>query len=233
MKSVSFLNATIIHTLRILALIICLSNINAANATSIIVNIEDMGLQNWDVIHKESLGFGSSGPVTLNWDPNNDFFTELLAYNSGYSGKGAAFCWYGEACALELLVSEENTSIVLESFFLGYFGEEGVVEYDVIDLETESSILYGAPNISGSSGSLISVDASSDVGFRILFGPDGFNGGINNIAYSYSSLGQGITVVPIPTAVLLFGSSLLGLISFAHQPRKSKNLNQEKVSYNF
>ncbi len=216
MKFLSFLNAIIVYILKGLALIIFLTHGNIANATSLVVNIEDMGLNNWDIIERELPGFGSSGPITLNWDPNNDFFTELIAYNSGYSGKGAAFCWYGEACALELSVSEENTSIVLESFFLGYFGEQGIVEYDVIDLETETSILYGAPNISGSSGLLISVDASSDVGFRILFGPDGFNGGINNITYKYNpSLSQDLTVVPIPAAVLFFGSGLLGLISFS------------------
>lgn len=221
MKLLTFFNATLVHTQKglTLTLIFFLTNINIANATSVVVNIEDMGLYNWDMIEKKLPGFGSNGPISLNWDPNNDLFTELLAFNSGYSGGGAAFCFYGEGCALELSVSDENTPVVLESFFLGYFGDEGIVEYDVIDLATETSILFGAPRVSGDSGSLITVDATSSTGFRILFGPDGFNGGINNIAYSYNSiLNQEISVIPIPAAVWLFGSSLLGLIGFTRQP---------------
>lgn len=209
------LNITFIKVVQTLALTMLLTAFNTANATSAIVKVEDLGLLDWDPIEQMAPGAGSSGPVTLNWDPNNNFFTELIAWNWGYSGTGAASCWIGENCALDLSVSDNSTSLTLESFFLGYFGSEGIVEYQVIDLATDTSVLSGAPLVSGSSGSLINVNAVSDVGFRILFGPDGFNGGINNIAYSYDSIGQGPGSVPIPAAVWFFGSGLIGLIRFA------------------
>jgi hypothetical protein len=207
-------NITFIKIVQAFALTVLLSIFNIAHATSAIVKVEDLGLLDWDPIEQLSPGAGSSGPVSLDWDPNNNFFTELIAWNWGYSGTGGASCWIGENCALDLSVSDNSTSLMLESFFLGYFGSEGIVEYHVIDLETDTSILSGAPLVSGSSGSLINVNAVSNVGFRILFGPDGFNGGINNIAYSYDATGQGPVVTPIPAAVWFFGSGLLGLISF-------------------
>lgn len=219
MNILSFLNIIVVHHLKALVFLFFLTNINIVNAEVVTVKIEDMGVPNWEVINKLAPGFGSSGPVSLNWDPNDDFFTELLAYNSGYSGGAAAYCWYGENCALELSVTAENTIMQLESFTLGYFGDRGIVEYNVIDLETDTSVFSGAPLVKGDSLSLIDVNASSNKGFLILFGPDGYNGGINNITYSY----QSTTVVhtPIPTAIWLFGSGLIGLIGFTRQPRLS------------
>ncbi len=219
MNFLSFVNVVIVFGFKVSALIVSLSILNVANASSHIVSIEDMGLYNWEAIEEKLPGYGSNGPVVLNWNPDNDFFTELLAYNFGYSGRAGAFCWNGENCALELSVNEENSSIKLDSFFLGYFGYGEVVEFDVIDLETEASILSGSPWVDGISGSLVTVDASSNAGFRILFGPDGFNGGINNISYSYDS-GLALTpaVIPIPAAVWLFGSGLFGVFGFSRQP---------------
>jgi hypothetical protein len=206
------------YALKILACLIFITDINIANASVVTVKVEDAGVFNWDSIQKVTPGFGSSGPISLNWDPNDDLFTELLAYNRGYSGGAAAFCWHGENCALELSVTAENTTLQLESFTLGYFGDQGIVEYNVIDLETDVSVFSGAPLISGTSLSLFDVNTSSNKGFLILFGPDGFNGGINNITYNYHS-NIITTHVPVPTAIWLFGSGLIGLIGFARQPR--------------
>lgn len=215
MKSLKFLNGIYVLTLKRLTLIVFILNSNIANATSVMVKIEDMGLFDWESIQEMSPGFGSDGPITLDWDPNHDSFTELLAFNSGYSGRGAAFCWYGEDCALELSVSEIGTNLMLESFFLGYYSDNGgVVDYHVIDMETGSDILFGSPWVDGSDGSIVSVNASSSVGFRILFGPDGYDGGINDITYSYQ---PALVQTPIPTAVWFFGSGLIGLLSLGRK----------------
>jgi hypothetical protein len=207
----------LLYAFKILASLLFITNFNIANASLVTVKVEDAGVLNWDPIEKVTPGFGSSGPISLNWDPNDDFFTELLAYGRGYSGGAAAFCWYGENCALKLSVTAENTIMQLESFTLGYFGDQGIVEYNVIDLETDVSVFSGTPLVKGTTLSLIDVNVSSNKGFLIIFGPDGFNGGINNITYNYHS-NIIATPVPIPTAIWLFGSGLIGLIGFARQP---------------
>ncbi|OAI08139.1 hypothetical protein [Methylomonas methanica] len=203
-----------------IAILFFVLNINIAHASAITVNIEHSDVLNWDPIQKISPGFGSNGPVSLNWDPYNDFFTELLAYDRGYSGGAAAFCWYGENCALQLSVTAENTALQLQSFDLGYYGYGNYVSYTVIDLATQSSILEESPWINGNIGTLITVNASSNKGFMILFGPDGFNGGINNITYSfYSTPVQAPVQTPIPKAAWLFGFGLVGLIGFTRSPK--------------
>ena len=211
-------NKIFIHALKTTALIIILTTSNIVNATSVNVKIEDMGLSNWSTIEQQRPGFGSDGPVVLDWDPNNSFYTELLVWNNGYSGQGAAICWQGEDCALELSTLETDISITLESFSIGYYGYGGIVGYDVIDLDTSTSILTDIPWISGDESTLITVNSTSDTGFRILFGYDGFNGGINDISYSHHGKDPVLSSVPIPTTIWLFGSSLIGLIRFARQP---------------
>jgi hypothetical protein len=211
-----FLPIPFVDIQKFLVFFVLITNFNIANASLVTVKIEDSGVFNWDSIQKVTPGFGSSGPISLNWDPNDDLFTELLAYDRDYSGGAAAFCWYGENCALKLSVTAENTIMQLQSFTLGYYGNKGIVQYKVIDLETDTKVISDAQWISGSNQTFIDVNASSDKGFLILFGPDGFNGGINNITYSYQSTP---THAPIPTAVWLFGSGLLGLIGFARQSR--------------
>lgn len=226
------LNTLFMHTLKILAFLFFISNINIANAALVTVNIEDSGVFNWDPIQKRAPGFGSSGPITLDWDPNNDFFTELLAYDRGYSGGAAAFCWYGENCALQLSVTTQSTSVQLKSFVLSYYGYGNNVQYSVIDLATQTSILEESPWVDGNIGSLITVNAISNKGFLILFGPDGFNGGINNITYSYQN--QVPVQTPIPTAAFLFGIGLFGMIGFT-RPAKlidsgSDNLKESNMA---
>jgi hypothetical protein len=184
-----------------------LTQFNIANAK--VVKVEDMGLFNWDEIESNLPGFGSSDSVTLNWNPEDDFYTELLAYNFGYSGRAGAFCWHQKDCALDLSTSVENTQVTLESFFLGYFSSAGKkVVYSVLDLETEAIILSGAPWV-GADGAIITVNASSNAGFRILFGDDLDDAGINDIVYNSSP-----AFVPVPAAVWFFVTGLIGLRRF-------------------
>lgn len=218
MKFSICLNNSFSNIWKSLVLLVFFIPINVANATSTIVKVEDMGLPDWTEIERETPGFGSNGPITLDWDPFNDWYRELIAFNQGYSGKGAAFCWYGENCALKLSVTEENTTLMLESFFLGFYGVgEGDVEFSVFDLATDTNILAGTPEVTGSDGLDIFVNAVSSVGFLILFGPDGYSMGINEIAYSYQSSNFIVHPVPIPAASWLFISGLIGLLCFTRR----------------
>lgn len=216
MKFLKLRNAPNVQILTMLSWLLMIMNFNIAYASLITVKVEDALVPNWDAIQTNAAGFGSSGPVSLNWDPNKDLFTELLAYDKNYSGGAAAFCWYGVNCALQLSLTSENTAIHLQSFDLGYYGFGNYIKYSVIDLATHASVLSGSPWVDGKISSLINVDASSNKGFMILFGPDGFNGGINNITYSYNST---LVSTPIPATAWLFGFGLIGIISFRGQVR--------------
>jgi hypothetical protein len=226
MKFLKFLHIPFVSILKVLVFFVFITHFNSAYASLVTVKIEDAGVVNWESIQKMALGFGSNGPISLNWDPNDDFFTELLAYDRDYSGGAAAFCWYGENCALKLSVTAENTIMQLQSFSLGYYGIKGIVQYKVIDLETDTRVISGSPWIQGNDQTFIDVNATSNKGFMILFGPDGFNGGINNITYSY----QSTTVVhtPIPAAAWLFGFSLFAMIGFTRQPKVRLNFSDSR-----
>ncbi len=208
-----YLNITIAHIVKLLILTALFAHFNIANAQPVTLKIEDMadGIYNWQGIESDLPGFGSEGPVTIDWNPDEDFFTELLYYDSGYSERAGAFCWYQLDCSLELSVSSGEDKITLDSFFLGSYEIDGdFYDYTVIDLETDAIIFSGSPWIDSSNGAIVNVNASSNVGFRILFGVDGVDGGINDISYSYSK----ILPTPIPTAFLLFVSGMIGLIKF-------------------
>ena len=229
----SRIQVSISHFVKKIIQLVIILGFNSVHASLVTVKIEAAGVLNWDPIQKWAPGFGSDGPVALNWDPNNDLFTELLAYDRGYSGGAAAFCWYGENCALQLSVTAINTKIHLQTFTLGYFGFGSNVQYSVTDLATQSSIMAGAPWIESDEPSLITVNATSDKGFLILFGPDGFNGGINNITYSYDSFPGSIPVqTPIPASAWLFCLGLFGLIHFTRQSRILSIRRMSGLSFN-
>lgn len=179
-----------------------------ASAAPVVVKVEDMGfVTNANVIQAALPGFGSSGPVTLNWDPLNDSGTRLLNWLGSYSGRDAAYCSTGTDCQLNLNVAAGNT-VTLESFFLGGWPDtDRTIAWSVIDL-TDSSVVVSAVGaaVSGTTGLVVNVNATSSTGFAVLFGPDGFNGGINDITYSFSNG----TPIPTPGALALFGTAIAG-----------------------
>jgi hypothetical protein len=67
----------------------------ASGAQAITIKVEDITLpSNGNIIQNVLPGFGSSGPVTLDWDPFNSTSTALRNWNSGgYSNRDAA--WSG------------------------------------------------------------------------------------------------------------------------------------------
>lgn len=179
----------------------------AAGATT--VNLDGLRLRLGNGIQASAPGFGSLGPVTLNWAPFGDP-RDLLYWPDGYSGRAAAYCDASSGCALDLTVAGALNAVTLNSFFLGGFpNTDRSIAYSVLDLATSATVVSGTPNVSGTTGLVVSVGATSAAGFRILFGPDGSNGGINDISFT-GIVGDPIGV-PAPAALALFGLGLLGL----------------------
>lgn len=189
--------------------------LSAASAQAITINGNALlpipaVLGNGTGIESAAPGFGSAGPVTLNYAVSG--FPELRYWNSDYSGNSAAYCGTSIAtsanCALELTVASGNT-VTLKDFSLGgYLNANRDVTWSVVDL-FNSSIIASATDafVSGSTGLLNTINATSSVGFHIFFGPDGYNGGITSVNYSFNNP----TPIPLPAAGLLMLAGLGGL----------------------
>ena len=160
------------------------------SASAATVTLEPLNLPDATYIQTASPGYGSSGPVTLNWDPNSDSNTALRFWNDTYSGRDAAWCGSNAAsggCLLDLLVST-GSAVTLNSFRLGgYLNADRSIAYTVTDLATSLIVASGTPTVSGTTGFTAAVNATSNGGFRIAFGPDGYDGGINDIDYAFSA----------------------------------------------
>lgn len=185
----------------------------ATALASTTVSIESMGFtSNGNVIQTLLPGFGSTAEVTLNWDPVPGTGRTLVNWVGAYSNRDAAYCG-GTDCTLDLLANA-GAVVTLDSFWLGGWPNTNrQIAWSVIDLATGSVVASDAPtgpNVSGTTGLTVNVGASSATGLRILFGPDGFNGGINDISFS-------ATPVPEPGTWALWLAGLGGMLLVARR----------------
>ena len=189
----------------------------SAGAHATVVTLAGVGtpFQDDDNISAVAPTYGSFGNVSLNWNPFNNADQALHYYSSTYSGNGAAaYCGTSAElsanCSVDVTANVGGMTVTLTSFFLGAVPDPSSptrpVTYSVIDLAT--NLLVGsavnAP-VSVTNGLTVTVDATSPTGFRIMFGPDGYDAGINDITYSQT------TPVPEPASIALLGAGLLGL----------------------
>jgi hypothetical protein len=84
------------------------------------------------------------------------------------------------------------------------------VGWSVIDRADGSTVASSGPvTVSGSTGLTANVNKTSTAGFRILFGPGGYNGGINDITCSYAP--KQTAAVPLPAAGWMLLAGMAGL----------------------
>ena len=141
--------------------------------------------------------------------------TNLLFWTDSYSGRPAAYS--NSSVGLITLTPAAGLTVTLDSFFLGGWPNTNRnISYSIDDLATPGlDISVNAAFVAGSTGLLVTPALTSAAGLRISFGPDGYNGGINNIAFS-------IAAVPEPESylMLLAGLGLVGAI--ARRGRQSR-----------
>lgn len=198
---------------RAAALALSLPLLAAPALAATTVTIESMGFTtNSNVIQTLRPGFGSTAEVTLNWNPFPGTGRTLVNWVGSYSGRDAAYCG-GTDCTLDLLATA-GSIVTLDSFWLGGWPNTNrQIAWSVIDLTTNAVVASDSPtgpNVSGTTGLTVSVAASSATGLRILFGPDGFNGGINDITFS-------ATPVPEPGTWALWMAGLGGMVLVARR----------------
>jgi hypothetical protein len=190
-----------------------------AHATVIRLSGVGTPFQDDDVIAQVAPTYGSSGNVTVNWNPLSNADQAIHYYSSTYSGPTGAAGYCGTSavasanCAVDLTATLGGMMVTLTSFFLGAVPDPvpnppptRTVAYSVVDLATNAVIATNpTAQISVTTGNTIAVNASSARGFRILFGPDGYDAGINDITYSQT------TPVPEPASLALIGAGLVGM----------------------
>lgn len=196
--------------------------LSATMATAKTVSLEDLddasvGSQ----IESSVPGFGSEGPVTLNWNPLNGPDTTLLSWPfSDFSGREGAYCIARVGCALDLTVAAGYT-VTLESFFFGlYYRTDTPVLWEITDLARPTLVASDTPLVNNATGSVIAAGYTSSVGFRLIFSEDPNipTVGLNDITYTYAKIDTGVAPVPLPASALLLAGGLAGL---AHLRRRS------------
>lgn len=184
--------------------------IAAMSANAVTVDLNDLSLGNGTNIETGAPGFGDDGPVTLNWNPTGNPSRTLVFWNGAYSGRDAAYC-SGINCTLDLIVAAGFT-ITLDNFSLGGWpNADRNITWSVIDLFDNSIVASAtAASVSGVTGLLNTRprDLLRPVGFRIQFGPDGFNGGLTEVNYTHAPRAS---VIPVPASLPLMVLALGGL----------------------
>lgn len=192
----------------------------APAAQAITINgVSLASIGNGAIIQTASPGFGSAGPVTLNYDVAGS--PALRFWSVSYSGTSAAYCGTNIAssadCALDLTVASGNEVTLLDFSLGGWPNANRAVDWRVINLADNTVVDSAvAAAVSGAAPLLNTINASSDTGFRIFFGPDGFNGGITSVNFSF---GQTMPPIPLPAAGWLMLAGLGGLAALRRRKR--------------
>jgi hypothetical protein len=105
-------------------------------------------------------------------------------------------------------------AVTLTSFQIGSWpNADRTSQVTVTDLDGGALVVSTGPiTIFGAAPSIFSINASSSVGFVINFGPEGYNVGIDNVAYSAGA-------VPEPAAWALMAVGLLATAGLARRQR--------------
>lgn len=161
-----------------------------------------------------------AGIVDVIYDSNasDAAVTNMFHWTTQYSGLNNVAYGNNGATAEIYLKPEAGYSLTLTSFQLGAWPNTDRTS-QVTLLGGDGSVLASTGNItiSGLSPTSFAVGQTRTDGFRIQFGPDGFNVGIDNITFSWTKLdgggggGGGNNNVPAPASLALLGLAFAGL----------------------
>lgn len=148
--------------------------------------------------------FGDTSDVNFTWSVNG---VDMLRRTGGFSDEDAFYCGtnIGAVCTFDI-APLGGASLTLDSFDLGGFSNaDPTIQWSIFDLSNVgTSVLSGTAEVPGDSPLGVIAGLPSTAGFRVSFGPDGFNAGLTALTYT-------ITPVPLPAAGWLFLSGLTAL----------------------
>ena len=224
---------------------LCFSGANAAtiSSDSVIVSLVKGGLGGESMLIDTQLLTGDfvNGSLT-SWTSNTDL---TAAINNFITGATSVDFWavgrYQEgankyAVSTTSLNTSQAVNALTDSNFdaftssanVGQFidATEGLTENWKVGIPAGDASHFNEPNLLGN-GLVASVDLGVDATFFAT--QSGFFSGVNNFEYDTwrldtdGTLSYGVSAVPVPAAVWLFGSGLIGLVGVA---RRKSNLKQ-------
>jgi hypothetical protein len=144
--------------------------------------------------------YGDTAGVAIDWRSSAGSLQSVYFWADAYSGLQRVA--YGNIPLITM-----TGAMTLHSFDLGAWPNTNrQSQVTVRDLATNVAVLSTGPiTILGSTPSNFTLDAYSPVGFSIEFGPDGFNVGIDNIAFT-----AGVIPEPGTWALLAAGLAVVG-----------------------
>jgi hypothetical protein len=155
---------------------------------------------------------------------NNSSFGDLQFWDNNYSDlQNVAYSGIGITGEVGLAPAE-GYQVTLRSFDLGAWRnvDRGSQVYVYNGDFSELLFSQNPANISGTTRSTFNFNLTSDNGFRIQWGPDAFNVGIDNIKYDVS---------PVPEPLTILGSlAAIGVGGFLKREYNRKNQLKEKQS---
>lgn len=166
-----------------------------AQAASATVMTLDGDRSTWNTVYDSSEVDVEFQTTKYNWV---DGYNDLI--NVAYAPSGASL--------IIDFIALGSATVTLDSFDLGNWLNNGAAtKYSIYDLSNLSTALVSVSPIvvtySTTSHPTYNIGLSSTTGIRLEVGPDLYNIGIDNIAFS--------TSVPEPTTVALLGFGLAGL----------------------
>lgn len=164
-----------------------------------------------DVIYDNDAALpGTLSQQRLQWW--NQQYSNLtgIAYGSGNQNSGPAEIFLKPATGFEVLIT---------SFQLGgYPNSDRSTQWTVRDGNSAVLASSGPITVLGNVATTVVLNLVSTTGFKIQWGPEQFNVGIDNITFTVRAIDP--NVVPIPGALALMIPGLLGL-RFAARKRKA------------
>jgi hypothetical protein len=149
--------------------------------------------------------YGDTASLDVTWAQDTNPSVSMLFWADAYSGL-TRIAYGGTTPTITLATVGLNT-ITLAGFDLGAWPNiDRGSQWTVTDLADGSLVASsGGPiTILGSTPTSVMIGATSAAGFAITFGPDGFNVGIDNIAFS-------VTAVPEPGTWAMLAAGLIAM----------------------
>lgn len=159
--------------------------------------------------------YGSSAPVTVRWrnaaGPGNTATRNpfVLWWGSAYADlAGVAYTVSTGEARFEI---SEGFSLTLDSVDVGGWPNtnrnSGVRVYDL-----DFNLLFnGAPVFPGQTALTVALGQSSNRGLILQWGPDAFNGGIDNLTFTVRSNDTPVIPEPATWALMIAGFGLVGV----------------------
>jgi hypothetical protein len=150
--------------------------------------------------------YGDTAQVDVSFKSQIGGANSIFFWNSGYSGLNAVA--YGDFnFTPEITLAAIGSTITLQGADLGAWANTNrQSQLTVVDLATNTAVFSSGPiTVLGATASSFIFSLSSNAGFAIRFGPEGYNVGIDNIQF---------TATPVPEAstyaMLLAGLAAVG-----------------------